>query len=257
MEEHKYNIAYPMANVLGDVVIREGQAEPIYDPVKVDISGTIFAPYQYLAGKITAREKVQHIDGMFIEEDVYDPECCHLEVYSEEGRIVFIGNEKDKFQTRVEGRLEHTAEYDSFDINSVGAMWTRDSMIQLFRRNRHHFKDPQKCIDIIKGLRDYTSQVQKMHKNREENSGNVEKSYEAVVEKLSFDVEFELNIAIFKSTPKETFNVEIAVDASGSALQFYMISDELFEIEEEIAKKQIAGQIDLFQNWGCSIVHIN
>lgn len=254
--EEKLKITEQLKNHMGDVVIRHGEAEKIYDPVRVDIEGSLTAPWDYLSGKREAKHLARQVDGSFKEVLVYNPEECRLQVYKAAGRILFVGNEKSSFSTRVDGSLSYNSDLTMLNINTPGAYYSRDMLIELCRRNRHRFADPQEAVDLIKGLREFTAKVTKMVENREEISGNVTNKYEAVVDKLNIKLGFKLNIPIYENTEKEVFSVDIGVDTSQNKIQFYLLSDELFELEEKVRDNYMNQEILKFEDWGCSIVYI-
>src|SRR5688572_11371295 len=141
MTEKKINIAGDCK----EIIVREGEAQKIYNPLKIEIVGTLKAPFEFIQSKLAGTPVTEM--GVDIpltlgkEETIYDPKRSHLLVNYREGSIVLVLNEKDNFKDTITGRLKEDESWQEFNINKEKLMQLNE-VIKLIKRNKFKFADP-------------------------------------------------------------------------------------------------------------------
>ena len=103
-----------------EVIMREGEALPLHEPVKVEISGVLDSPARWLE----KRPELQQITNK-----------CHVRVDREMLLIVLQINENAYYGTKIKGTLSLTDAFKKFHIND-GHSFTLVELAKLFKMNR-------------------------------------------------------------------------------------------------------------------------
>jgi len=79
---------------------------------------------------------------------------------------------------------------------------------------------------------------------------------ETVVSEVPFERFFTIKGPIYKGAPELEITVEIVVDASSGALQFYFMSDNLYEAIINQRNELIEETLKELESFGCSIIDV-
>lgn len=135
-EEVKQQIAEMVANGLpagvGEIIIREGKAVELKEPVKVKIQGTIDAAARWLETRF----------------DCIKEKTCHVIVNREQLTIALQCNENNHYGTLVVGSLTLSPEYKRFGINE-GEYITNFEMAELIKMNRSFFDNKSVAMKLV------------------------------------------------------------------------------------------------------------
>lgn len=205
-----------------DVVIREGDALPLHEPVKVQIEGIIDSPARWLE----SRTELQRITNK-----------CHVLVNRERLEIALQVNENAYYGTRIVGKMELSEAFRKFHIND-GNSFTLKELATLFKMNRSFFDTRQKAMELVALLQSFKGKVNKDLEASDDNRGNRKLSLNQAVESNLPDA-FTLYIPIFKGMEAEEIACEVYVDPDDWSCQ--LISPDANDIIEAYSDEKING----------------
>lgn len=203
-----------------DVVIREGEALPLHEPVKVQITGIIDSPARWL----DKRPELQQITSK-----------CHIVVDRDNLTIALQVNENAHYGTKIVGRMQLSEAFKKFHIND-GHTFTLQEMAKLFKMNRSFFETKQKAMELVTLLQNFKGKVNRDIEASNDNRGNKKIGIEQVVES-NLPEAFVLHLPIFKGMPAEDVECEVYVDPDDWSCQ--LISPDANDITEKYRDEKI------------------
>lgn len=228
--EVKKQIAEMLANGLpsqcGEIVIREGKAMEIHEPVKVVISGTLDAPARWL-------ETRMHLG-------LVNQGANHVLVDRENLSITLQCNENNHYGSKISGSLIVSPEFKRFGINE-GEYITNFDMAELFKMNRSFFETKAVAMKLVTELQNFRAKVDKDIEKSDNNRGDKRLLINQVVQS-NLPEAFNLQIPIFKGTPKQTINVEVYV--SPADFSCTLVSAEVNDLLEEMRDHEMDAVLD-------------
>lgn len=242
-----------------ELIIREGKAQNILDvkpPVKIDLSGNIDSPYQFLS------KRFEHSKDANLNEETprifnhFDHTRCHVIVNREQVAITLVIDEHDEYNRgTVKGSLALNPKFVEFGINSQKG-WDPNELGQFFKMNRAYFPDKSKNMKLVSDLKNFVADVNNTIEKQREDKGSFKDNYSAVVTS-NLPESFTLEIPVFKGYQKEMIEVEFYATVSGRDVELSLISPsatELYEslrdncIDEQILKiKEVAPEIVIIE----------
>lgn len=213
----------------GELILREGQAAPVYAAKRVRIAGCLKAPADYLLNK----------------QDNYSPDNCHLVVNKEQGTLELVLNEKEETGDLVTGEMKINSLVSLFGINGE-KKWEINALRQLFQRSSFHFANRDEWLKMITSLQKFKSTVVRIYDNQSDNSGNSKIALENQVQEANVIKSFKLNISIFEGYEKHSFNVEIGVDVSSAETKLFLYSEELYHLMESLKENYMNAELTRF-----------
>lgn len=206
-----------------ELIIREGEALKAVEPIRVNIIGTIESPFKWLEMKKTA---INVID-------------CNILVDNDKGQIKLTVNEKNVYSDTILGVLSLHPDFVKFGINS-GEQITSHDLAEKIKMYRSCFKDKDTAMKLVKDLRNFTAKVNKELEAFKDDRANYALKKSQVVE-TNLPASFILVVPIFKGQPKESFEVEINIDAD--KLTCSLISpaanDFIYDFKSKIINQEI------------------
>lgn len=149
-ENKKVVVNLPEGTTQAEIIVREGEAPAVLapkPPVKIDLSGVIGAPVEFLELRRYDSEQI-------------NPLRCHVLVDREQVSITLITNEDDEYRRgRIVGKLTTHPKFSEFGINA-GKGWEPNELGQFFKMNRAFFPDKTAQIPIFKGMPAETIEVE-------------------------------------------------------------------------------------------------
>jgi len=208
-----------------ELIVREGSALPLKEPVKVAIDGTIEAPAEYYA----KRKSLVEANKAYV-------------LFSYVGMYIkLFVDEKDHYRTEIGGSLSMNPDLKKFGINE-GKIWTKNELKQFLKMNRAFFGDVDSNMKIVTNLEKFSMSVQAQIDDHSDNRGNAKNSSEIKVD-TNLEMNFVLNLPIFTGQPKAKFMVEICFDVRDKGINLWLESAELQEFiisqRETIINKNI------------------
>lgn len=236
METPQINLNGPGEYTLN---IRQGTAKEERAPKSIRIDGTLTAPFAFAYGK--RLENAQ----------------CHLRIYKDIGKLELHIQDTDPFTEHVIiGSLKRDSVLASFELNS-DRRWTVQEFLKFIRERKYYFPDKDQHTKMIDSLRKWEAQIQTILKEHHDTQGNSLMLIEKKVSGVEMFNKFKLSIPIFQGYQKETFTVEIGLDVTSASVKFYLISDELFELETERREKIIDAEVKQFEEYTFSKVIVS
>lgn len=209
----------------GEYVIRKGQAEDVKHEKSINIVGTLTAPSSFLKGKRV--------------EDVQ----CHLLIKKDVGSLeLHIQDTNPHTEHVITGSLKRDSTLADFHLNSE-KRWSVQEFLKFIRERKFYFTDKDQHVKMIESLRKWEAEISIILKEHQDTQGNSLMMLEKKVSGVKFVDRFKLTIPLFQGYPKETFLVEIGLDPSSAAVKFYLISDELLELE--VGKREAILETEL------------
>ncbi|WP_234734528.1 hypothetical protein [Tellurirhabdus bombi] len=200
-----------------EVTIRKGEALPVKEPKIINLTGILNSPFRYLEKRIGEIDQKQ----------------CHIVVNREKMWISLKVNEANHYATTVGGLLEFHPKYLEFGINDPGKALTNFKMAELFKRNRPSFESMAEAMKLVTELQNFQAKVNKEIEKKDDNRGNKRDLKEQVVSSNLPD-RFNLNIPLFKGTPKVKIDVEVQINADdfSCTLVSYAAGDYIEEMRD-------------------------
>lgn len=211
----------------GQIVIREGKAIELKEPLKVEIAGTLDAPARWLETRF----------------DCLKEKTCHVLVDREHLSIKLIVNENNHYGTNVKGSLIVSPEFLKFGINS-GEYLTNFEMAELIKMNRSSFENKTTAMKLVTELQNFKAKVDKEVEKSDNNRGDKRLLINQAVQS-NLPEAFTLVIPIFKGTAKQTIECEVYINPSD--LTCALVSPEVNDLLEEMRDKEIDAVIERIQ----------
>lgn len=222
-----------------EVIMREGEALPLHEPVKVEISGVLDSPARWLE----KRPELQQITNK-----------CHVRVDREMLLIVLQINENAFYGTKIKGTLSLTDAFRKFHIND-GHSFTLVELAKLFKMNRSFFETKQKAMELVTTLQNFKGKVNKDLEASNDNRGNKKVDFVQAVES-NLPEAFTLHLPIFKGLEAEDVVCEVYVDPDDWSCQ--LISPDANDIVERYRDEEINKVLDRIEEAmpGVAIIEI-
>lgn len=227
-EEIKQEISKQIAEVAGqmtqggqlEVIIREGEALPLREPVKVVIDGNLDSPARWLE----KRQELTQITNK-----------CHVLVDREGLKVTLQINENAHYGTQISGSLVIAQEFKKFHIND-GHSFTLVELAKLFKMNRSFFETKQKAMELVTLLQNFKGKVNKDLESSTDNRGNKKNNFQQAVES-NLPEAFMLRLPIFKGVKAEDVECEVYIDPDDWSCQ--LISPDANDIIERYRDEEI------------------
>lgn len=234
MQNEKFQVNFDKGVEIAELVIREVNEVnelPVKPPVKVNLSGVISAPYQFLQKRVDQPEQINQ-------------KRCHIIVDRDKISIELITNEDDAYNSgRVFGKLEFNTKFVEFGINT-GKTWTPTELGLFFKMNRAFFASKEDNMNLVTDLMNFTATVNNnIERSVKESGDRTDKFVQTVNSNLPKS--FNLVIPVFKGSKPETIEVETFAQINGREVAFTLLSPGAQQVMEEIRDEVINTEIDL------------
>ena len=221
---------FNIAPGMNEVIIREGVAPKVLDPkapVKMNVNGTINAPYEYLTKRI----------------DCIKQKDCHIIVNREKITIELVVNESDEYtRGTIAGTLQFHPKFEEFGINA-GKVWSPFDFAMFCKMNRAFFADKNVNMSLVSACKNFTAKVNNQIERAIQENGNRTDNFAQVVNS-NLPESFTLSIPIFKGGKKEDLVVETFAKIDGRNVAFVLLSPGAEETLEDLRDKAIDEQLN-------------
>lgn len=229
-QEVKEQIAEAMVNGLpvgvGEIVIREGKAVELHEPVKVVIAGTLDASARWLETRMRI--------------GLINQGKNHVLVDRENLSITLQCNENNHYGSKISGSLIVSPEYKRLGIND-GEYMTNFEMAELIKMNRSFFETKSIAMKLVTELQNFKAKVDKEVEKSDNNRGDKRLLVNQVVQS-NLPEAFNIIIPLFKGTAKQTINVEVYINPSD--LSCTLVSPEANDLLEEMRDREMDAVLD-------------
>lgn len=202
---------------------REGRASSPVQPLetkapeKVNISGVISTPFDWLEKRLTE----------------INQKTSNVLVNREDMSITLTVNEDDYYKKGViKGSVEVSEIFDKFGINDGEKGWLPAKLGQFLRLNRGVFLEKEQCMVLVSQLKNFTANAKTEIQKQRDPSGSMAEVYRSQVES-NLPKSFTINIAIFKGTAKTPIEVEFDHYLRDGDVALQLVSPGANELMEE------------------------
>jgi hypothetical protein len=207
-----------------EVILREGKAPNLFDPIKVELNGTITASADYLDNRTETDVKSAYVVAN------YKHRTITLQI-----------NERDKFGAVITGKLDLYPDLEALHINR-DRMYTQMELYNLLKFKGAWFQSRDAHDLLLQQLKSFEAKVSQEFQNANDYKGSA--AHKKLTEiKTNIGLNFVLYMPIFTGGKSETISVEILVEAESGAPRFWFESVELHEAiitgTEEIFQKEL------------------
>lgn len=217
------NINLKLESIEGnEIVIREGGALPLREPVKINLSGDIKTVSSFVQKRKSAGEMA---GSQQIDEDL-----AIIEVDKKKKTINLSLNPADPFGTVITAKLEPNPDLEQFGINKT-VQFSQKELVQLLKFSRLYFEDFGKHGELLKAYQAFTAKTYTDLAGDQDNRGNKNFAFNKKVE-TGLPTSFIMKLPIFKGQDPKRFMVEICLDVTDAAASFWFESVELAELTE-------------------------
>ena len=221
---------FNIAPGMNEVIIREGAAPKVLDPkapVKMNVNGTINAPFEYLTKRI----------------DCIKQKDCHIIVNREKITIELVVNESDEYtRGTIAGTLQYHPKLEEVGINA-GKVWSPFDFAMFCKMNRAFFADKNANMSLVSACKNFTAKVNNQIERAIQENGNRTDNFAQVVNS-NLPESFTLSIPIFKGGKKEDLVVETFAKIDGRNVAFVLLSPGAEETLEDLRDKAIDEQLN-------------
>lgn len=224
MEADNLNVTFSEGIQVAELVVREGKALELKEPVRVIISGCIDSPLLWLIKRIGTIDQLK----------------SHILIDREKRSISLKVDENNFYQTAVTGSLEVHPDFNKIGIND-GEYLTNFEMADLFKMNRSLFENKNVAMKLVTELQRFKAKVDKEIEQADNNRGDKKLLLAQTVES-NLPEKFKLSIPLFKGQKKQTFEVEVYIRASD--LCCTLISPEANDFMQEMIDTVIDKQVE-------------
>ena len=256
MNPEKFNINFAQGENVKEIIIREtnhvNEPLPILEPEKVEIVGTVSAPFSFLQKRWNAPKD-------YIEDEDYieyapqiDHARTHVIVERDELLLKLVANETDKRnRMTVVGRIELSRQFKAFGVN-MDVQFAPEDLANFFRINRSYFKDRAENMALVSNLKAFRAKIETEVEREKKDNGSVTDVYKKVVNS-NLPASFKVCIPIYKGAAPEEIEIEVIATVNGRDVALELISPDAASIVEEVRDRLIDEQINLIKDFAPEI----
>jgi len=202
---------------------------PVKPPIKVDIVGTLGAPYEFLSKRIDQPDQINQ-------------KKCFVLVDRKGMDITLITNEDNEYwMGRVIGKLKVHPKIIDFGINTEKE-WEPNELGQFFKMNRAYFTDKTKNMELVTILKNFQAKIESKIEKQKADDGKFADSFSGVVSSNLPDG-FKVNLPIFKGSKPEEFEVEFYSKVNGRTIFLQLVSPGAQEVMDNVKDNAIDVEI--------------
>jgi hypothetical protein len=200
------------------LVIQHNEAEKIYERQKINLSGIITTPSEFLKKR----------------EGLIDPKQGHVTFDKAGKTIVLVTEDEDFFQKTITGKLKMNPFLAKLKINSDEG-YTIGDLKKLFRYQKRHFEDKAKHSTMMTQLQNYTAKVTKTVNERDNRQGDKAISIEQQIDSFGKDYNFDFDLftEIFEGMGKQKISFKVEKEAVNGSVLLYLVNDDWDEILDD------------------------
>lgn len=222
MEE---NLKITVENGVKELVILQGNAEPIYHKKAIEVKGgSINSAFEYLSKMVVDFKIIEHSKLEF----------CYDKLY-----IKLLYDARERNPDVIEGTLKLHPDLVKFNINS-GKTYSAFDLADFIKMNRHYFENKEYAMKLVSELRNFEGKVNKELEARTDDRGNKRALINQVVES-NIPTGFYLELPVFIGQEKKRLEVEINITAN---FDCSLISPDLKEFIDMQSKTILDEQLD-------------
>lgn len=210
-----------------EIIFREGKAQDVFIPKSLKLTGNIDSVFRYLEKQ---KGTIPIINGTL---------NANIEINREDMVIKLYVDPKGQSYDSVFGQLEFHEDFLRFGVNTGESMQPSE-LAEKIKMNRSCFMDKEVAMKLVKDLKSFKAKVDKVLEKVVDDRANYTLHKSQAVES-NIPETFFLSVPIFKGQPKESFEVEININADN--FNCSLISPEANDYISENKNRIIDDQI--------------
>lgn len=203
-----------------EIIIREGHAPVLKEPEIIALAGDIKSVSSFL--------KIRKTDSIGEGFQEVNTDRAVVLVDKAAMTIELLLDPQNHYGASVTAKLEFSDELKKWAIN-VAKTWKLNELTKHIRFNRIDFDDYEKHEMLLKAYQSFNFKTYIESVQEADQRGNKKNSFEKKVE-TGLPADFVLNIPIFKGQESQRFHVEICLETTEGAANFWFESVELNEL---------------------------
>lgn len=226
-------IVVNMAEGQNTLTILTGDAPEQLDvlaPVKVDLTGTIEAPLNWLEKRVG---------------DI-DQHKAHVVVNRDKLQIMLVINEDDPYTNgKIVGELKYSETFLKLGINS-DKQWQPEVLSRFLKLNRSLFLDKTENMKVVTALKQIETKVEQAVSRERQENGNVGLSFKQQVANSNIPERFTLKIPVFSGGSYTEVAVETFVTIDGAQISIALQSaaaNDVIEYSKDITIGDVVAKI--------------
>ena len=226
-------IVVNMAEGQNTLTILTGDAPEQLDvlaPVKVDLTGTIEAPLNWLEKRVG---------------DI-DQHKAHVVVNRDKLQIMLVINEDDPYTNgKIVGELKYSEIFLKLGINS-DKQWQPEVLSRFLKLNRSLFLDKTENMKVVTALKQIETKVEQAVSRERQENGNVGLSFKQQVANSNIPERFTLKIPVFSGGSYTEVAVETFVTIDGAQISIALQSaaaNDVIEYSKDITIGDVVAKI--------------
>jgi hypothetical protein len=207
------------------LIIREGKAMELKEPLMVEISGILDSPRRWIEKRISefnCREA-----AAFVNRDKMS--------------IRLIIDEKNFYRDVIIGSITPSPEFTKWGINNEEVKYHSQELAVKIKMNRYQFVSLEKATELVTIFQNLKAKVQREIDQSDNTRGTVKKNYSQVVSEMSIPEGFSLITPLFKGDIRREIKVEIVIDAD--TLKCSLVSPDAAYLLDTIRDQMIDAEI--------------
>lgn len=219
------------------LIVREGQALELKEPIKISIVGDIKTVANYLKVRQTSGTGLQVIDKS---KAVITIDKVNADIYLELDPENYYG-------TSVHGILKRSFELRQFHINEKH-YFSKKELVDLLKFSKVYFASSDKHADMLLAFQKLSSSVNVSARDSSDDRGNKERDFIKTVE-TNAPTDFELYVPLFVGFEPVSFKVNVCLDVIEGSARFWFESVQLHELLIKEIDRIFADQLKEFNGF--------
>lgn len=210
------------------VILREGKANDVKEPVGLDIVGNIDTPLRFLK---------QRKDDILLKD-------AHIEVSRDDMSIELINDEHSAYADNITGKLELAQDFLALGVNT-GEYVSNTDLADRIKKLRTLFESREAAMRLVSELRNFKAKIERELELSDDKRGNVNIRKSQIVES-NLPESLKVTCQIFKGQEPCTFEVEVEVNPND--LSCTLTSPEANDIVRTTRDGIIIEQLQLIES---------
>jgi len=157
---------------------------------------------------------------------------------------------------KIKGALTRDVNLAAFQINTE-KRWGVREFTKFCKMARYYFADDSEVNNLISSLQKFEGTVQKIYKDHNDNTGDSLIHLETKVEGVKMERKFKVKVPVYKGYAPQVFTVEIGFDTKNTAVDLFLVSDELYSMLPKLREEIMAMELAKFAEYNFARVVIS
>lgn len=174
-----------------------------------------------------------------------------MRIFNQQGELELHLFDTDKdSKSVITGSLKKNTDLAEFQINSLTYRFDVAGFLRFIKTKSFFFANKEQHKKLINNMQTWNAKIETVLNQANDQKGNSNFQIEQKVRAVEgFVDKFELNIPIFQGDVSLKFTVEIGLDPKNTAVNLYLFSDELFELEIKQREKLMKEALTEFDGY--------